>query len=381
MSAQIQAERAGLRAAAIVLLGLALPCCVVGAEKSIAANPPAPARTDKASTAGNPRTKAEVDALIQKAGQTQPDWFDGVTANYPQTLDLTWGDPRGRNAQKDLKEFIWSVINPNPARWKDGTKLLHQVLNINKADPEKLKRTMNALGECYHNFFADYARAAFWLRKAETNNELLADCYFRLGNKDMAKEVLDKYGYDDTRQGGVIKLWADIGEMDMALKMADGKAQNTPDAAYFVAGDCLKLAGRYKEAVDYYEKVLKVVAKDTQTAPGRLKWNQDQARASIDAIKLFELLDLKKIPDGKYSGTSMGYSGTVTVEVTTKAAKIESVKVTQQTEHQCYASLTVIPEKIIAKQSVKSVDTYSSATVTSNAIINASAKALSTGVK
>ena len=55
--------------------------------------------------------------------------------------------------------------------------------------------------------------------------------------------------------------------------------------------------------------------------------------------------------------------------------------VTQQTEHQCYASLTVIPQKIIDKQTVKGVDTYSSATVTSNAIVNACAKALSTGVK
>jgi uncharacterized protein with FMN-binding domain len=361
---------------------LALPMWVNAEEKSIASAPPVkPEKASSAGASGNTHTKVEVEALIQKAGQTQPDWFAGVTANYPQTLDLTWGDPRGRNAQKDLKEFIWSVINPNPTRWKDGTKLLHQVLNVNKADPEKLKRTMNALGECYHNFFADYARAAFWLQKAETNNELLADCYFRLGNKDMAKQVLDKYGYDDTRQGGVIKMWADIGELDEALKMADGKAQNTPDAAYFVAGDCLKLAGRYKDAMDYYEKVLKVVAKDTQTAPGRLKWNQDQARASIEAIKLFELLDLKHIPDGKYSGTSMGYSGNVTVEVTTKSAKIESVKVTQQTEHQCYASLTVVPEKIITKQSVKGVDTYSSATVTSNAIINASAKALASGMK
>ncbi len=342
---------------------------------------PAAETAKPAQPAANSHTRAEIDAIIQKAGQAPPDWFASVTPNYPQTLDLTWGDPKGRNAQKDLKEFIWTVINPNPPRWKEGVKLLHQVLNVNKSDPEKLKRTMFALGECYHNFFADYARAAFWFRKAESNDELLADCYFRLGNKDMAKEVLDKVGYDNTRQGGVIKLWADIGDIDTALKMAEGKAMSCPDAGYFVAGDCLKLAGRYKEAIDFYEKVLKVVQKDTQTAAGRLKWNQDQAHASIDAIKLFELLDLKRIADGKYSGTSMGYSGNVSVDVVTKGHKIDSVVVTQQTEHQCYASLTVIPQKIIDKQTVKGVDTYSSATVTSNAIVNACAKALSTGVK
>jgi uncharacterized protein with FMN-binding domain len=361
---------------------LALPMWVNAEEKSIASAPPVkPEKASSAGASGNTHTKAEVEALIQKAGQTQPDWFAGVTANYPQTLDLTWGDPRGRNAQKDLKEFIWSVINPNPPRWKEGVKLLHQVLNVNKADPDKLKRTMYALGECYHNYFADYARAAFWLRKAESSDELLADCYLHLGSKEMAKEILTKYGSDDSRQGGIIKLWADIGELDTALKLADSKAKSHPDAAYFVAGDCLKLAGKFKQAIEYYEKVLTVTAKDTQTAAGRLKWNQEQAKASIEAIKLFELLDLKRIADGKYTGTTMGYSGNVTVEVVTKSHAIESVKVTQQTEHQCYASLTVVPQKIIDKQTVKGVDTYSSATVTSNAIINASAKALASGVK
>ena len=327
------------------------------------------------------RTKAEIEALIQKAGATAPDWWDATPPNFPPTLDLTWGDPKGRNAQKDLKEFIWSVINPNPPRWKEGIKLLHQALNVNKNDPPKLRMTMDALGDCYHNYFGDYARAAFWWRKAESLDLGMADCYWKLGNKDMAKELLNKYGFDDTRQGGVIKLWADIGEIDTALKLANDKAQNYPDAAYFVAGDCLRLAGRYKDALDYYQKVLNVQAKETQTAAGRLKWNQDQAHAAIDAIKLFDTLDLKRIPDGTYNGTVAGYSGQVTVAVSVKGAKIDSVKVTQQTEHQCYMSLTAVPEKIIQKQSVKGVDTYSSATVTSNAIINASAKALASGVK
>ena len=329
----------------------------------------------------SPRTRVEIDSLIEKAGQTAPDWFTRVTPNYPPTLDLAWGDPRGRDAKKDLHEYIWTVINPNESRWREGVKLLHQALNVNKNNPEKLRLTMNALGECYHNFFADYARAAFWWRKAQSSDESLADCYWKLGNKDMAKEVLDSIGEDDTRQGSVIKLWADIGELNTALKLAEIKAGSYPDAAWFVAGDCLRLGGKYKEALAYYEKVLKVAAKDTHTAAGRLKWNHEQAQAAIDAIKLYDTLDLKRIPDGSYSGTSMGYTGNLTVSVTTKACKIESVKVTQHAEHQYYASLTVVPQRIIDKQSVKGVDTYSSATVTSNAIINACAKALASGVK
>ena len=327
------------------------------------------------------RTRAEVEALIEKAGQTPLEWFASVSLNYPKTLDLTWGEPRGRNAQKDLSEYIWTVINPNENRWREGVKLLHQTLIANKNDRAKLNLTMSALGTAYHNFFADYARAAFWWRKAGSADEGLADCYWKLGNKDMAREVLDKIGADDTRQGNVIKMWADIGEFDTALKLADEKVKSFPDAGWFVAGDCLRSAGRYKEAISDYEKVLSVTAKNTSTAAGRLKWNQDQARSAIDAIKLFDALDLKRIPDGAYTGTSMGYSGNVTVSVTTRASKIENVKVTQHAEHQYYASLTVIPERIIEKQSVKHIDAYSSATVTSNAIINACAKALAGGAK
>jgi uncharacterized protein with FMN-binding domain len=371
---RVQLNRTGKLCAILLLFPLSLEA---------ATQPPANPTPTQAAPAGkaNAHTRAEIEEMIQKAGQAPPEWFGAVTPNYPQTLDLAWGDPKGRNAQKDLKEYIWSVINPNPPRWREGVKLLHQVLSVNKDNPPKLRMTMNALAESYHNFFGDYARAAFWWRKAEAVDFGLADCYWKMGNKDMAKEVLEKYGFDDTRQCGVIKLWADIGEIDTALKMANDKASTVPDAANFVAGDCLRLAGRYKEALDYYGKVLNVQAKDTQTAAGRLKWNQDQARTAIDAIKLFDSLDLKRIADGTYNGTVPGYSGQLTVAVTVKSAKIDAVKVTQQTEHQAYLSLTATPERIIQKQSVKGVDTYSSATVTSNAIINASAKALASGVK
>ena len=43
--------------------------------------------------------------------------------------------------------------------------------------------------------------------------------------------------------------------------------------------------------------------------------------------------------------------------------------------------MTDTPEKILAKQSVKGVDATSSATITSEAIINATAKALAQGAK
>jgi uncharacterized protein with FMN-binding domain len=71
----------------------------------------------------------------------------------------------------------------------------------------------------------------------------------------------------------------------------------------------------------------------------------------------------------------------VQVAVTVKDHRIEAVRITQHKEKQFYAALTDTPAKIIAKQGVKGVDATSNATITSEAIINASAKALASGAK
>ena len=60
---------------------------------------------------------------------------------------------------------------------------------------------------------------------------------------------------------------------------------------------------------------------------------------------------------------------------------IETVKVVKHTEKQYYGSLTDTPAKIIQKQTVKGIDAFSGATITSEAIINATAKALAKGIK
>jgi uncharacterized protein with FMN-binding domain len=87
------------------------------------------------------------------------------------------------------------------------------------------------------------------------------------------------------------------------------------------------------------------------------------------------------VADGTYRAASGGYEGPVEVEVAVAAGKIESVRVTQHREKQFYSALTDVPNQIIAKQSVQGVDATSRATITAEAIINASAKALASGAK
>ena len=61
--------------------------------------------------------------------------------------------------------------------------------------------------------------------------------------------------------------------------------------------------------------------------------------------------------------------------------RIEAVRVVHHKEKQFYSAIDDTTRKIVQRQGVKGVDATSSATITSNAIINASAKALAGAMK
>lgn len=94
------------------------------------------------------RTRPEVDALITELGRKPPDWYEQTPLNYPQSLDLTWPakPPEGWNNQKNVGQYIWDVINPNQNKWKEGVRLMHHLLMVNKDSPEVRTRVMNELG-------------------------------------------------------------------------------------------------------------------------------------------------------------------------------------------------------------------------------------------
>jgi len=340
----------------------------------------------------NTRTKSEVEALIASAGATPPDWWDSVSLTYPKALNLTWAEPpRGEwNAQKNLGQYVWDIINPNPHRWKEGVKLLHHVLTVNKGNPDKLYETAEALARMYHQLLGDWARAAFWWRKAaelggydiEDFAIELAECYWKLGNRDMAVSTLSPLTEDESAEGIVIQLWADMGEIDKALQLAEDQARSGwPHIGYLAAGDACRRVGRYKEALAYYQKVLAVRHDPGQPGAGLVKRNHDRARANIEAVKVFDALDLAKIADGTYRAVSPAYAGPLHVAVIVKSGRIESVTVTRHEEKQFYSAITDATSQIIEKQSVKGIDMTSGATITAEAIVNATAKALASAMK
>jgi len=333
------------------------------------------------------RSKAEVQAIIDKVGREPPEWFESTPNNFPKTLDMSWPEkaPGSWDNQKNIGQYIWDVINPNPGKWREGIKLMHHLLVVHKDDPEKRERVMIELGRMYHNLHQDYARAAYWWQKADVpksgGNSLcvkLAGCYYYLGNKQMAMELLNKQRVSVVG----IKLWADMGDMPKAIQMAKQypvDAVTGADEAYMYIADGFRQAGKPKEALQWYEKVLAIPKPDKPN--GRFSRSLDRAQNGIAGIKLFDLSDPKKVADGTYEDQSQGYEAPVRISVTVKGGRIEQLKVVQHREKQFYSALTDTPAKIIAKQGVKGVDATSNATITSNAIINATAKALASGNK
>ncbi len=335
------------------------------------------------STADAISPKALMD-LIQREGQTPPDWWDAVTPNYPATLDLTWSGPvQPWNHNKNMGQFIWDVVNPNPDRWREGIKLLHTCLNANRNNPDGLIKTIGALASMYHNLLQDWARAAYWWQTLSRYRALyqdeqvrLAECYWKLGSRETAVKTISGMTSDLTGKATLIKLWSDLGDLDRALRLAQARADmGYPDSAFLAAGDACRKHGRYADAITHYQKVL-ALPQDNRTDQFHKR-----ANANLQAVRLFEGLDLSRVPDGTYADSSLGYAGTVRLEVTVKGHRIEAIKVLQHQEKQFYSAFTDTVDQIIKSQGVRDIDATTGATWTSEAVINATARALSGAMK
>lgn len=342
--------------------------------------PSQPAATSQGGAASL-RSRDQILQLIDKVGRTPPDWFESTPLDYPQSLDLSWPlkpPDKGWNNQKNVGQYIWDVTNPNPGRWRGGVRLVHHAMTLHEKDPALLQRDMKTLGTMYFQLFQDYPRAAFWFHQAkvgkgETDSVLLGECYWRMGNKKMGLDMLAS----NRLPLQAVKLYGDMGETDKAVRLAESFAKiGHPHEAYLLAGDACRMAGRFPQAIAFYQKVLD--AKDARNKEYGAIYH-GRARDSMEAIKLFDQANVARVADGTYRATSIGYSGNLEVEVRVANGQMSSVNVTSHREKQFYAALTDTPAQILKKQSVQGIDATSRATITSQAIVNATAKALARG--
>ncbi len=325
---------------------------------------------------------ASVISAINTIGPTKPDWWDSVELDYPDTLDLTGKNRvKGWKPKKNLGAYIHSVIQPNPSRWKSAIKLLHHVVEVRKADKPRQAHVMIWLGGAYSRWLADYQRAAYWLRQARTTGgglrigaaTMLAEYYWKLGSKRLAIAELKKYGLDKKLHGAVIKLYDDMSMTGKALSMAKALAKRRPGEGNLLAGNIERKLGNNDKALAYYHRVL-----DTQKGSRQLKQYKKRAKVNIALTEALKKVDMASLTDGTYRGSGTGYDAPIDVKVTVKGGKIEAIAVTNARESRPYRSIKDIPTQIIKAQSLR-IDAVTGATMTSNAVIMAVAKALAEG--
>jgi uncharacterized protein with FMN-binding domain len=170
-----------------------------------------------------------------------------------------------------------------------------------------------------------------------------------------------------------------MGQFNKALKLTEMYLRSGGDAhtALLMAGDACRTANRFADALKFYERAVNT----PDPGNGRAERNIKRARANVEAIRLFELSDVSKARDGTHTGTSPAYEGPLSVAVVVESGQLKKVEVTKHTEKQFYSALEDVPAQIIAKQGVKGIDATSRATITAEAIINATAKALAENQK
>jgi uncharacterized protein with FMN-binding domain len=340
--------------------------------------------TNASAAAGVPAAagRADIDALIDSAGKTPPDWWDSVNLAFPNTMDLTWPQrPGGKwNPQRNINQYFISIINPKPALHKQGCKFMHHVLNINKDSKDVQARAMQMLGRIYGIYLHDYARGAFWYRKAAKAGAMnpndtadLAFYYWKLGSREMALAELNRGGQ---YSGRTIRVLGSMGEVAAALQLAGQMARSYPDEGGLAGADVCRVNGRYAEADQWYQRVLSVPQPKDPKQMARWKRYNDRAKGGIEVAQALGQFDLAKAADGTYSGAGGGFRGPVTVQVAIKSGKIENVKIAQTKEDWPLNALVAVPAQIIEKQSLKGVDSVSGATCTAEAVLIGAGKAL-----
>jgi uncharacterized protein with FMN-binding domain len=252
-------------------------------------------------------------------------------------------------------------------------------MSLHQGKSDLLQRDRKTLGNMYFKLFQDYPRAAYWLQSAGVDRDdpaapELAECYWRMGNKQMALDLLNSRRL----RLGAIKLYGDMGDTRQAVQYAERfvRAGGRSQEANLLAGDAYRRANQSDKAIEYYRKV--VAAQDARNKDYDKRYD-DRARESIAALQLIEKADVRKVADGTYREVGAGYNGPMEVEVKVLGGRIEAVKVVRHREKQFYSALTDTTNQILKKQSVQGIDTTSRATITSVAIINATAKALAKG--
>ncbi|MBL7077763.1 MAG: FMN-binding protein [Kiritimatiellae bacterium] len=330
---------------------------------------------------GGEPTRSEVESAIAEAGRTDPEWWASVSLDYPKQLRLDWPaarDEKRWEPERNPGQYLTGIVYLYPKQWRATAKLFHHMLEVNRERPAIRARVMDRLGHIYASLLDDYARGAYWYGSAaaegvtSTDQQVeLARCYWKLGSRELASETLARVGYPNS---SAVLVWAEMGDLDRAMQVAEVAATGRQAAqVYLAAGEACRSHADPAHAGDWYHRIVKGTSRGNRQ---RMNSYRQCARDAMDAIRAGESLDLNTLSDGTFRGEATGFRGRVEVAVAVKDHAIVSVKVTDHQEDWFFTCLEALPRQVIENQGLAGVDAVTGATMTSSAIVSATAKAL-----
>ncbi|MCX8038602.1 MAG: FMN-binding protein [Candidatus Sumerlaeia bacterium] len=294
---------------------------------------------ENAPPAGKPWLKEALAAL-----KIPPDWFASTPVNYDT-----------RQPWEKARLEIRRLLALEPEKRREAIKLTW--LYAQKKDignGHELPMYLFMGGEFawaiveYQKFLATDAA------KEDVHSRLcLAACYRHFGEYNKALEVLA-----DALQHLPGPPWRIAREADIADAMGDLYAE----------------MGLINYAKEQYKKAIALYPTSNQPY-GRQELHRRAAKVQTK-LKFLEgqSVESGRFRDGTYSGKSLGYVGDIVATVVVQNGKIADIRL-QHEEKIDLDATTIIPQRILAKQSLK-VDGITGATVTYQAIVDACFQAL-----
>jgi uncharacterized protein with FMN-binding domain len=186
----------------------------------------------------------------------------------------------------------------------------------------------------------------------------LASIYARFGDYDQALDIL--------RRG--LRRLPDPPEKTMA----EANVHDSMGDVYAAKGNMEKAVEHYRQSIDLYGKARPRYGR--HLLPRRVR----KVQAKIDLLGR-QALDITQIADGVYRGESLGYGKPLRAFVTMKGGRITNIRLQHEEKIEQGATKSV-PAQIIERQSLN-VDAITGATVTVQAIVEATYRALSSARK
>jgi len=218
--------------------------------------------------------------------------------------------------------------------------------------------------------------------------------YFFLGGEYVWAAKLYKERIAGREKGYVFEIralasiYTRYGDYDQALDVLDLGLKSLPDppertmaeaSVHDAMGDTCAAKGEMEKAVEHYRQAMDLYGK-ARPRYGRhlLPRHIRKVQSKIDLIGI-QALDITSIANGTYRGESLGYGKPLYATVVVRDGKITDITLKHSEKIEQGATKSV-PKQIIERQSLQ-VDTVTGATITVQAIIEATYRALSTARK